>query len=298
VETLRQKFQRDGTGGSDNETDTSDDYFSQDQSTQKSPSTSSKRSRGLPRRRPSELSVSSNTTIGRRSTEVPRIPSAASIPEGLAEEVADADAASLQSSSSTARTQSPVPSFRPTSSRLAINAGDLHTAGDVSSTLYPLTRKWSVLATPKIGSGSRHGLNMMPSRSPAGLREVARMSTEDFDLRDEVMSCIAKSIGLVQPPLSGGGTTTDGEASQSPTQHPLERSSGPAAAMFNASFSSLLAPTDDGTSSITGGSSNAASGRDFMSGLDNEVEILCFTAGSSLVKAGEKNAGMDLRVYL
>jgi lysophospholipid hydrolase len=123
------------------------------------------------------------------------------------------------------------------------------------------------------------------------------MSTEDFDLRDEVMSCIAKSIGLMQPPLSGGGAVADGENPQSPTQRPWERPSGRTAAMFNASFSSLLAATDDGTSSITGGSSNA-SGRDYMSGLDNEVEILCFTAGSSLVKAGEKNAGMDLRVHL
>ena len=122
------------------------------------------------------------------------------------------------------------------------------------------------------------------------------MSTEDFDLRDEVMSCIAKSIGLMQPPLSGGGATVDGEALLSPTQHPWERPNGRTAAMFNASFSSLLAATDDGTSSITGGSSNAASGRDSLSGLDNEVEILCFTAGSLLVKAGEKNAGMDLQM--
>lgn len=100
----------------------------------------------------------------------------------------------------------------------------------------------------------------------------------------------------MQPPLSGGSAAADGEISQSPTQHPWERLGGRTAAMFNASFSSLLAATDDGTSSITGGSSNAASGRDYMSGLDNEVEILCFTAGSLLVKAGEKNAGMDLRM--
>ncbi len=124
------------------------------------------------------------------------------------------------------------------------------------------------------------------------------MPTEDFDLRDEVMSCIAKSIGLMQPPLSGSGAAADGEAPQNPPQQPWERPSGRTAAMFNASFSSLLAATDDGTSSITGGSSNAASGKDYMSGLDNEVEILCFTAGSLLVKAGEKNAGMGPRMHL
>lgn len=31
-----------------------------------------------------------------------------------------------------------------------------------------------------------------------------------------------------------------------------------------------------------------------MSGLDNEIEILFFGAGSTLVKAGERNAGMHL----
>jgi lysophospholipid hydrolase len=35
-------------------------------------------------------------------------------------------------------------------------------------------------------------------------------------------------------------------------------------------------------------SSNATS---YMSGLDNEVEILFFSAGSTLVKAGERSTG-------
>lgn len=33
----------------------------------------------------------------------------------------------------------------------------------------------------------------------------------------------------------------------------------------------------------------------YMSGLDNQVEILSFPAGSLLVKAGEKNAGECLK---
>ena len=285
-------------GGSDDETGTSDDYLSHDQGDREGPSSGLRRSRNLPRRMPSEQSLSSNTTIGRRRTGIPRVPSSASIPESPTEDVTGSGQAYSWPSSSTAPTQTQFVPFKSTLSRLAVNAGDLHTAGDVSSTLHPLARKWSILGTPILGNSSRHGLTKVSSRSSGGLRDAARMSTEDFDLRDEVMSCIAKSIGLMQPPLSGSGAAADGEASQNPAQQPWERPGGRTATMFNASFSSLLAPTDDGTSSITGGSSNAASGKDYMSGLDNEVEILCFTAGSLLVKAGEKNAGMGPQIHL
>ena len=37
----------------------------------------------------------------------------------------------------------------------------------------------------------------------------------------------------------------------------------------------------------------SVAGRGYMSGLDNEVEILFFPAGSVLVKAGERNAGLS-----
>jgi len=298
VENLRQRFQRDGTGGSDDETGTSDDDLSQDRGPRTGPWSGPRRSRNIPRRIPSELSISSNTTVGRRRTEVPRVSSSASIPESPTEDATRPGQPSSQATSSTAPMHSPIAPFKPTLSRLVVNAGDLHTAGDVSSTLHSLTRKWSVLATPALGNSSRHSLTKVSSRSSGGLRETARVSTEDFDLRDEVMSCIAKSIGLMQPPLSGNAAAADGEAPHNLAQRPSERPSGRTAAMFNASFSALLAPTDDGASSITGGSSNAASGKDYMSGLDNEVEILCFTAGSLLVKAGEKNAGMGPRVHL
>lgn len=46
----------------------------------------------------------------------------------------------------------------------------------------------------------------------------------------------------------------------------------------------------DDTSSMTGTSSVVSNG-DYMRGLDNEVEILYYAAGSTLVKAGEVNAG-------
>ncbi|KAH9929753.1 uncharacterized protein B0H18DRAFT_1084095 [Fomitopsis serialis] len=105
-------------------------------------------------------------------------------------------------------------------------------------------------------------------------RGLWRMTTEDFDLRDEVMSCIAKSIGLIQPPLSGADSRST--------------ESGP----FKSSFGSLslLEIGDDTASNVTGASSILTDG--YMSGLDNEVEILFFPAGSVLAKAGERNTGL------
>lgn len=123
------------------------------------------------------------------------------------------------------------------------------------------------------------------------MREAGRMQSEDFDLREEVMSCIAKSIGLLQPPLSGHDST---QASPMPFGSGSEFSkSGPsqASAMFNPSFSSLL-QGDDAASSLSSSVLSASQGATHMTGLDNEVEILSFPAGALIVKASEKNAGM------
>ena len=57
------------------------------------------------------------------------------------------------------------------------------------------------------------------------------------------------------------------------------------------SFSSLsLLDLNDDEASNAGGSS-IASTNGYMSGLDNEVEMLFFLAGSTLAKAGEGNPG-------
>jgi lysophospholipid hydrolase len=111
------------------------------------------------------------------------------------------------------------------------------------------------------------------------------MATDEFDLRAEVMSCIAKSIGLLQPPISGGESIEDSPAL--PPFDPMRSVNG----MFPSPFGSLslLDIADDGTSSMTGTSTSSATG--YMSGLDNEVEILFFSAGSTLVKAGERSTG-------
>ena len=113
-----------------------------------------------------------------------------------------------------------------------------------------------------------------------------RWSADDFDLREEVMSCIAKSIGLLQPPLSGSDSV---EASPAFTSTDSKRVS--TLSDFSSPFTSLsLLDVGDDLSSLTGSSSIASNGN-YMSGLNNEVEILFYPAGSILAKAGETSTG-------
>ncbi|KAJ7492149.1 hypothetical protein FB451DRAFT_1336165 [Mycena latifolia] len=155
-------------------------------------------------------------------------------------------------------------------SRHTVQAGDLMTS---TISLTPLVS----LAQPLIPDAV-HG------------RKPSNASVDEFDLRDEVMSCIAKSIGLLQPPLSSGESV---EASPAfPAYDPAGRRSS-SSELFTSSFGSLsLLDLGDDASSMTGGSSTIASGDGYMSGLDNEVEILFFAAGSTLAKAGELNTGL------
>ncbi|TRM61508.1 hypothetical protein BD626DRAFT_501259 [Schizophyllum amplum] len=178
-------------------------------------------------------------------------------------------------SSSTARgassRASSTPSLMKIGSRLQVQAGDLMSSATTPSRLLrPLNR---ATMTPQ------GALRPVPERP---LPESAL--SEDFDLREEVMSCIAKSIGLLQPPISGNDSL---EAS--PHLHPFERSRSP----FPSSFGSLslLDLGDDASSTMTGGSSSVQSVNG-MSGLDNEVEILFFPAGATLTKAGDISTGL------
>ena len=108
---------------------------------------------------------------------------------------------------------------------------------------------------------------------------------DDFNLKEEVMSCIAKSIGLIQPPSVGD------ELLESP---PLP-ASDPGGSSFRSPYGSLslLEMVNDGASSVTGSSSAGE-----MTGLDNEVEIRFFPAGSTLIHAGERNAGVSFRCHV
>lgn len=174
--------------------------------------------------------------------------------------------------------------FKSHSSRQLVQAGDLHSSANNQGgeAIRPHVRSRSSQYTPMPPPGS-------PRRSVIG---VQRLNTADFDLRDEVMSCIAKSIGLLQPPLSGEESV---EASPAFPPSDAGSRSRPNSAMFGSSLGSLtLLGTlgDDASSEMTGSSTGTGDG--YLNGLDNEVEILFFPAGSVLAKAGEMNTGKTI----
>ncbi|OBZ78912.1 Lysophospholipase NTE1 [Grifola frondosa] len=175
--------------------------------------------------------------------------------------------------------RSPMTPFK-NQSRQMVQAGDLMTsAGNTGDNFTPITRSFSTLfanPTPLV--------NSLSSRQE---KRVQRLSSDDFDLREEVMSCIAKSIGLIQPPMSGE------ESVEASPAFPPSEGGHSRNGMFRPSFGSLslLEMGDDASSSITGSSSSILTDG-YMSNLDNEVEILFFPAGSILAKAGERNTGL------
>jgi lysophospholipid hydrolase len=168
--------------------------------------------------------------------------------------------------------------------RASVQAGDLlMPKSSIHDSFRPPLRAFSTLNTPGLPRGSDDtdlGRKMnQSSRS-------SHWSAEDFDLREEVMSCIAKSIGLLQPPLSGSDSVEASPAFPA-TEH--RRPSGG----FSSPFGSLsLLDLGDDVSSATGGSSSMLPSGNHLSGLDNEVEILFFAAGSTLAKVGELNTGL------
>jgi lysophospholipid hydrolase len=170
------------------------------------------------------------------------------------------------------------------STRSLVQAGDLLIPSSHGSEFNrTLPRSYSLLNTPRVlrSFDFGPGLNSGPTQSQ---RMHGLGIEESFDLREEVMSCIAKSIGLLQPPLSG---------SDSPEPSPIMRPTDPGRSFdtFSSPFGSLsLLDGGDDTSSSTAASTATSSGG-YMSGLDNEVEILYFAAGSTLAKAGELNTG-------
>ena len=142
-------------------------------------------------------------------------------------------------------------------------------------------RGCNVLGSPRMS----RNIEAIDTATKANHNARGRILAEDFDLREEVMSCIAKSIGLCQPPLSGGDSV---EASPALRPFDFRR------AAFDSPFGTLsLLDLGDDTSSGTGSScASATVGDGYLSGLDNDVEILFYAAGTTLVKAGEHNTGM------
>lgn len=177
----------------------------------------------------------------------------------------------------------PFTPYKSHGSRTAMNAGDLLTmTGHASTTYLPSARPASVVQTGSVRGGRKI------AQTPASSQSAAAPGDVEFNLRDEVMGCIAKSIGLVQPPI--GSDSAEAEMVGSPGVFSMKSgASSQHKPLFNASFGGLPLLHEDSMSSIAGMSSNMDNL--YPSGLDNDIEILFFAAGSSLVTAGEKNAG-------
>ena len=172
----------------------------------------------------------------------------------------------------------PFPPQRPRSARHLVQAGDLHSSTTFGEAYRPLGRSFSVLNTPH-----------PPRRELHETPEFIHLDGVDFDLRQEVMNCIAVSIGLSQPLMSDNASA---EASPPFSAVDGGRISRPGGGLLESPFGSLsLLDLGDDSSSATGGSSSVTTSG-YMSGLDNEVEILFFSSGSYLARAGERDIGV------
>ena len=113
----------------------------------------------------------------------------------------------------------------------------------------------------------------------------------NFDLKNEVMDCIAKSIGLAQAPPSPLNSYQASPHISAQDAY-LQRS------VFKSAFGSLsmldAAMGGDEESSITGTSSSLAgqNGGFHHTDFENEIEIKFYSAGSTLARAGESKAGL------
>ncbi|SCZ99364.1 BZ3500_MvSof-1268-A1-R1_Chr7-2g09501 [Microbotryum saponariae] len=164
--------------------------------------------------------------------------------------------------------------YRPPANRKSRGGMSTRKAGDLLTMSTPADEElrsihFSPLATPRI------------ERSSDGPSPV-----DDFDLRQAVMESISKAIGLVHH-----AATPSASIEASPMVRPTEAASNLQKAVFNSSFGSLsflgMHAFDD-ESSVTGSSIASFSSTE----LENEVEVLFFPKGSTLVKEGEKNAGL------
>ncbi len=234
LQYLRQRFD----GASSNTSESDSDYFSftQSQHTQSPISTS----------KPASVSASSSTASLGKISDNP-IPLKPAFYKGL---------------SRTGSTNS---------SRHMVQAGDLLIAhGSFSDYPRYMSRAYSISNTPRILSSS---IDDIDQGKKMKVQKPTRWSADDFDLREEVMSCIAKSIGLLQPPLSHGD-------SESPKSPPSEYRNKTTTSAFDSPFGSLsLLDIGDDTSSTAGASTASMSNN--LSGLDNEVEILFYAAGTT-----------------
>ncbi|KAH8835604.1 hypothetical protein DL96DRAFT_70438 [Flagelloscypha sp. PMI_526] len=188
---------------------------------------------------------------------------------------------SLQSDTSSEASNSPrpnvaripsIPLMTPhRSSHSLVHAGDLLTSTDQGHDDFA-----NVLKTPRVTRKATLDRTILPGIATA---------EDNVDLKEEVMSCIAKAIGLLQPPMSGPESL---EAS--PRIFPADGRSPVRSSFSSLGSLSLFDLHDDGASSVT--STSLQVPQSHMTGLDNEVEILFFSAGSFLAKAGDIDSGL------
>ncbi|KAG9306288.1 hypothetical protein G9A89_018171 [Geosiphon pyriformis] len=133
----------------------------------------------------------------------------------------------------------------------------------------------------------------IPTRSHVLPTTKSTFDSRDYDaqddmyLRESVLEGISKSIGLIQPVMNSiknRGTFSD----QSSLQNSLDSTNGGLSQLtgFNplSSMSSLMEIPDDDSIAETISS--------ITSKFDNDVEILFYPKGTSLVKEGERNVGL------
>lgn len=132
------------------------------------------------------------------------------------------------------------------------------------------------------------GLQTLTRRSSSVRVPEVRADDEPLDLRGEVMNCIASSIGLTHAVIQDmpAGLASPSLASQD---------SGAQRGSYAGAFSSLskldatIAGSED-SESVSQSASVQASG--VVDPAENGVEIRHFRAGTTLVRAGEQNAGL------
>ncbi|KAK0541257.1 phosphatidylcholine and lysophosphatidylcholine phospholipase [Tilletia horrida] len=133
------------------------------------------------------------------------------------------------------------------------------------------------------------GTPRVPNINLEDQRTWADFGPAEFDLKDAIFSCLSQSIGLTIAPPSAPPSMQ-----ASPFIHAqdanIQRS------VFNSAFSSLSMLDAASASHVLDDESSVAAPSS-MSGLhhlelENEVEIRFFPAGSTVVHAGEKGAGL------
>ncbi|KAJ9098511.1 hypothetical protein QFC20_005937 [Naganishia adeliensis] len=201
----------------------------------------------------------------------------------------------------------------------ASNAPPVYRPGPRSARTPGLKRMDTWLERPSFGqSMSTLGLKRSTDSNMNPLGELGKRQQEalgeDFDLRDAVMVSIAESIGLIQSstPESTAPSGSESQGWSTPTSpnlpgfgarpgnnsHSRNQSRSP---FGNLSMLDMLQGnntgglsfkdrmTADDESSVTG-TTTSASGR--VGDLENDVQILYFKAGSTLVGEGEANPGL------